>query len=349
MDILEIVRGLAVGGTPIETAHELIRTLANANGCVPDVDWALREAEAIYATKGRRGVMDEVREYVTSASGWFTYRDIDSELQYVTSQDKTNRRVALHRLVSDGLVERNRAKAGMFRRKETDIEIVDWRNADMRELDIHWPFGLEEWEITYPGTLDVIAGSSGAGKTAYCLNFLVLNQANHMVRYMTSEMSPHQLGHRLTKLNPNPDSWAFEAIRCSRDFADKILPDSLNIIDYLEVDGEHPSGVVNEMRDIFDALKTGFALIALQKKGNTVGYTKKGDSYTIRNELGRGGAFSMEKARLYLSMDYNELSVVKASNRRNDDDEPLKGKRWHFSLYRGCIFEDVYPLFQEGE
>lgn len=349
MDIREVVRGLAVSGTPIEVANELVRTLANANGCVPDVEWALKETEAIYAAKGRRGVADDVRAYVDSSIGWFSHRDIDMELQYGTPHDKTARRVALLRLVKDGVIERHRSKDGMYRRIDHDIEVIDWLNADMRELDIKWPFGLEQWEITYPKTLDVIAGSSGAGKTAYCMNFLALNQESHMVRYMTSEMSAQQMRHRLLKLNPDSDAWSFEAIGCSRDFADKILPDSLNIIDYLEVDGENPSGVVNEMRDIFDALKTGFALIALQKKGNTVGYTKKGDSYTIRNELGRGGAFSMEKARLYLSMDYNELSVVKASNRRNDDDEPLKGKRWHFSLYRGCIFEDVYPLFQEGE
>ena len=168
-----------------------------------------------------------------------------------------------------------------------------------------------------------------------------------MVRYMTSEMSAHQMRHRLLKLNPDSDAWSFEAIGCSRGFADKILPDSLNIIDYLEVDGENPSGVVNELREIFDALKSGMVLVALQKKGNTTGYKKDGSRYEIRNDLGRGGAFSMEKARLYLSLDYNELSVVKASNRRNDDDEPLKGRRWHFSLYKGCIFEDVYERFDE--
>lgn len=347
MDILEVVRGLAIGGIPIETAHELIRTLANANGAVLDVEWVLREAEAIYAAKGRRGTAFEVGEWVASTIGWFNNADIDRELQYITSQDKAARRLALHRLVKEGVLERHRSREGTYRRKEYDIEVLDWQNADMRELDITWPFGLEQWEITYPGTLDVVAGSSGAGKTAFCLNFLKLNQENHMVRYMTSEMSPQQMRHRLMKLDADASKWTFEAIRCSHGFADKILPDSVNVIDYLEVDGENPSGVVNELRDIFNALRTGMVLVALQKKGNTTGYKKDGSRYEIRTDLGRGGAFSMEKARLYLSMDYNEMAVVKASNRRNDDDEPLRGRRWHFDLYRGCQFEEVYEKTRE--
>lgn len=347
MNITEIIRAQVLGGAPIEQTEALVRTLANANGCVPDVDWALKEMEAIYAAKGRRGITDIVRAYVDSSVGWFSYRDIDTELQFVTPQDKHVRKTALIRLAQDGVLERHRSKDGVYRRRENDLEILDWKHADLREIDLRWPFGLEQWEITYPGTLDVVAGSSGAGKTAYMLNFLAMNQANHMARYMTSEMSPQQLRHRVLKLDSNADNWTFEAVRCSSNFADKILPDSLNIIDYLEVDGDNPSGVVNELREIFDALKTGFALVGLQKKGNTTGYRKDGTTYSIRNELGRGGAFSMEKARLYLSMDYNELTVVKASNRRNDDDEPLRGRTWHFNLYKGCIFEDVYEKGDE--
>lgn len=344
MDIREVVRGLAQGGVPIEQAHELVRTLANANGCVPDLEWALQETEAIYAAKGKRGVTESVRGYVDSSSGWFSHRDVDMELQYSTPAEKHARKMALLRLVQDGVVERHKLKDGMFRRKQNELEVVDWRNASLEELDIKWPFGLEQWEITYPGTLDVVTGAYGAGKSAFCLNFLELNQANHMVRYITSEMSAHQMRHRLLKLNSDPDYWTFEPIRCSSNFADKILPDSLNIIDYLEVDGDNPSHVVNEIREIFDATKTGFVLVALQKRENTTGHKKDGSAYQIRNDLGRGGAFSAEKARLYVALDYNEMKVVKASNQRNDDDEPLKGRKWHFNLYRGCIFEDVYEM-----
>lgn len=347
MDIREIVRGLAAGGTPIEVANELVRTLANANGCVPDVEWALREAEAIYAAKGRRGITDDVRAYVDSSVGWFTHRDIDTELQFVTPQDKHVRKTALLRLVKDGVLERHKSKDGMFRRKEHELEILDWQNADMRELEIKWPFGLEQWEVTYPGTLDVIAGSSGAGKTAYMMDFLRRNQDSNVCRYVSSEMSPQQMRHRLSKFGDV--EWNFEAVKASSKFADLVLSDSITIIDYLEVDGENPSGVVNEIREIFDALKTGMVLVGLQKKGNTRAYKKDGSSYKIRNELGRGGAFSMEKARLYLSMDYNELTVVKASNRRDDDAPPLRGRRWGFSLYKGCIFENIGELFGEEE
>jgi len=347
MDIVEVIRTQVLGGAPPEQTEELIRTLANANGYVKDVAWALKEMEAIYAAKGRRGITEDVRAYVDSSVGWFAHRELDQELQFLTPQDKHVRKTALLRLVADGILERHRSKDGMFRRVEKNIEALDWKNADMREIDLQWPFGLEQWEITYPGTLDVIAGSGGAGKTAYMLNFLYLNQANHMIRYMTSEMSKQQMRHRLGKFHIGTNDWTFEPIKCSSGFADKILPDSVNVIDYLEVDGDNPSGVVNEIREIFDALKSGFVLVGLQKKGNTVGYARDGKKYNVRNELGRGGAFSMEKARLYLSMDYNELMVVKSSNRRDDDEPPLKGRRWGFNLYKGCIFENVRELFEE--
>jgi hypothetical protein len=347
MNIPDVVRNLAQGGATIEVAHELLRTLSNSNGCVPNLDWALKEADAIYASRGKRNIAAEVGEYVQTTSGFFLANEIDRDLQIFTTNEKHARRTALYQLVKDGVLERHKSKDGMFRRKERGLEIIDWQNADLRELEIEWPFGLEQWEVTYPGTLDVIAGSSGAGKTAYMMDFLRRNQDSNVCRYVSSEMSPQQMRHRLSKFGDV--EWNFEAVKASSKFADLVLSDSITIIDYLEVDGENPSGVVNEIREIFDALKTGMVLVGLQKKGNTRAYKKDGSSYQIRNELGRGGAFSMEKARLYLSMDYNELTVVKASNRRDDDAPTLKGRRWGFSLYKGCIFESVGELSGEEE
>ena len=349
MDIRDIVRGLAQGGVSIEVAHELVRTLANANGCVPDVEWAIQETEAIYAAGGKRGTTNDVWQWVQASAGWFSNSDIDRELQLTTAGDKHARRTALYRLVKDGVLERHKSKDGVFRRKENTIEVIDWRGADMREMEIKWPFELEKWEITYPGTLDVIAGSSGAGKSAFMLNFVKLNMANHMIRYMTSEMSKQQMKHRLGKFNIGAGEWNFEPIKCSSNFADKILPDSVNVIDYLEVDGENPSKVVNELREIFDALATGFVLVGLQKKGNETKYSAKGTRYSVRYNLGRGGEFSKEKSRLYLVMDYNELYVEKSSNRRDDDAPPLRGRRWGFDLYKGCVFQNVGEVFGEEE
>ena len=349
MEIIEVIRAQALGGAPIEQTEALVRTLANANGCIPDVEWALKEMEAIYSSKGRRNVSGEVADYVRTTSGYFSALELDRDLQLVTASERHARRTALYKLAKENILERHRRKDGVFRRKESNIEVLDWKNADMREIDLKWPFGFEQWEITYPGTLDVIAGAGGAGKSAYMLNFLYLNQGNHMIRYMTSEMSKQQMRHRLGKFHIGTDDWTFEPVKCSSGFADKILPDSVNVIDYLEVDGDNPSGVVNEIRDIFDALKSGFVLLGLQKKGNTVAYAKDGRKYNVRNELGRGGAFSMEKARLYLSMDYDELTVVKASNRRDDDEPSLKGRSWNFTLYRGCIFEDIREVFPKNE
>jgi len=349
MNVLDVVRAMAQGGAPVEQAEELVRTLAHSNGYVKDVDWTLRETAAIYASRGKRNVTAEVTQYVDMSSGYFSSSDVDRDLQLLTTAEKHARRTALYQLAQQGVVERHRSKNGVYRRVDHGIEVLDWKHAEMTELPLRWPFGLEEWEITYPGTLDVIAGSSGAGKTAFMLNFLYLNQGSHLIRYMTSEMSKQQMKSRLSKFNIGEDEWQFEPIRCSRGFADKILPDSVNVIDYLEVDGENPSMVVNELRDIFDALKSGFVLVGLQKKQDERRYSQVGKQYSVKYNLGRGGEFSKEKARLYIVMDFDELRIEKASNRRDDDAPPLKGRRWGFRLYKGCRFEDVYEKTEEEE
>jgi len=77
------------------------------------------------------------------------------------------------------------------------------------------------------------------------------------------------------------------------------------------------------IKDIFDKLKGGIAIIALQKN--------PGVSY------GLGGARSVEKARLYLSMDNHVLKIEKGKNWRDSAVNP-NALRVKYKLVDGCKF-----------
>ncbi len=87
----------------------------------------------------------------------------------------------------------------------------------------------------------------------------------------------------------------------SFDWWDKIDPDGINIIDYMEITEEHYKigGWITQVRN---KLNKGIAIIALQKPPG-------------RSE-GTGGRVTKDKARLYLAIDFNRIEVVKGKNWR---------------------------------
>ena len=75
----------------------------------------------------------------------------------------------------------------------------------------------------------------------------------------------------------------------SSNFADVIRPNGLNIIDFLEITTDFFL-IEEQIRKIHDKLDKGVAVICLQKKKGA--------------EMGRGAEFSLEKPRIYFSLDY---------------------------------------------
>jgi hypothetical protein len=81
--------------------------------------------------------------------------------------------------------------------------------------------------------------------------------------------------------------------------------------------------VGGELKKIFDKLTTGLAIVAIQKDE--------------KKDFARGGAFSAEKARLYLSMNPGELKIIKGKNWAQPGHNP-NGKTFKFKLINGCKF-----------
>jgi hypothetical protein len=148
----------------------------------------------------------------------------------------------------------------------------------------------------------------------------------HDIHYFSSEMGKMELRERLTKFNMPLKDWDFTAKERVADFADVIKPDAINIIDFLEI-YEDFFNIGKPIKEIFDKLDKGIAIIAIQKN--------KG------NEYGVGGARSIEKARLYLTIESDGIEMNKI--------KIAKGKNWathenpnclelEFKLFKGCQF-----------
>ncbi|MEW5980157.1 MAG: bifunctional DNA primase/polymerase [Acidobacteriota bacterium] len=316
------------GGMARGDAEKLIEILAKS--CSPPFPprEALKKIKSAYGQElpAERNLTAAVREWVLSTNGVFASTDVDKDLGLSTRVDKGTRSKILSRLAEDGLIERWGEKNGVFRRLEKNCNFIEWESADVKNtFPIYWPFELERFVTIYPKNVVVVAGDQNAGKTAFLLNVVQKNlvQYDGRIHYFSSEMGPEELRLRIDKFGLPDKFWRGARFwdRSTR-FADVIVPDAINIIDFLEVsDKFYAAG--GEIREIFDKLHKGIAIIAIQKAAG--------------KELGRGAEFALEKPRLYLSMDHNRLKIMKAKNWATKGQNP-NGMTFDFKLVEGCRF-----------
>jgi len=322
---------LEKAGMDGDSIFKVLETIAKSWGestSDPKIDKWLRDKVASALKREKRvfdSLADTIQEFFSVTSGYISVTECDKELGIVTLRDKNNRRQVFRRLVEAGIIERTGSKAGHYRRIEKDSTRLDWESADCSAIyQIKWLFEIEKLVNLYPKNIAIVAGSSNSGKTALLLNLAHLNASDHPVRYFSSEMGPEELKLRLSNFEDvGQEEWrGIEFFDRSTSFAHAIEPDSLNIIDYLEL-SDNFFAVGGEIREIFDRLNKGIAVIALQKKAGS--------------ELGRGAEFTLEKARLYLSMDKGKIKIVKAKNWAQKGRNP-NGKEWEFKLVNGSKF-----------
>lgn len=324
-DLFYVAGKLARARMPEESLMTVMRVLAAS--CDPP--FPEREAEekarsAIKRAKSRdRDFTAEIKEFAAMTDGFFSIRTIQDQFELNTSEQKGKLRVLMHRLVKDGFLERMQGKDGMFRRVAPKSEPIDFKRVQFNPIDLKWPFKLEDWVYTLPKTIVVVTGTPDAGKSAFLFNFVKLNQENFKIHYFTSEMGAMEMNARLS-LFPDIkiDDWDFDLREKADNFADEIHPTEINIIDFMEITKDHYL-VAEKIKQIFDKLTTGVAVIALQKR--------PGD------DLGRGGVASLEKPRLYLSMEKGKVKIIKAKNWKDPQHNP-NGLIREYRLRHGCEF-----------
>lgn len=276
----------------------------------------------------KRSLTSEIKLWVSDNPGRrFTFNTLDNELGIFGGEAKNYRSKVVRRLIDDNIVERYREA---YRVVANGLVSLDWAKANESSvLNLKWPFELEKYVNILPKNIIIIAGSKDSGKTAFLLDFIRRNMDDHKINYFSSEMGELELKMRLQKFEDTGiipiSDWKFQAYERAFDLHDVIKPDEINIIDFLEIhrDFWEVSGLVF---NIWDKLTTGIAVIALQKNEGAV--------------LGVGGAKSLEKARLYLSMDRNRLKIESGKNWKDTTVNP-RGKDWTFQLVQGCKFVNI--------
>ncbi len=282
----------------------------------------------------KRSLTSEIRLWVSDNPGRrFTFNTLDNELGISNSVAKNYRGKVVRRLIDDNIVERYREA---YRVVANGLVSLDWAKASKSSvLDLKWPFELEKYVNILPKNIIIVAGSKDSGKTAFLLDFIRRNMDNHKINYFSSEMGELELKMRLQKFEdtniiPMSD-WKFQAYERAFDFHDVIKPDEINVIDFLEIH-ENFFEIAGRIFQIWDKHTTGIAVIALQKNEGVA--------------LGLGGARSLEKARLYLSMDRNRLKIESGKNWKDTSVNP-RGKEWTFQLVQGCKFVNIIEATQD--
>lgn len=331
-DLFHVANCLIKGGCEPPAAYETLYRLALA--CDPPFEPSEINAkiESAMKRKGARenSVSDEVREWVEASRGVFQASMVYNELQTVTEASKGFKRAvqqALRRLADDGIIERVGEREGSYRKidRASDDEMV-FIETTLREFPLHLPFGLSALCKIYPGNIIVVAGSKSSGKTALLLNIAKSNSKDGVpVLYMNSEMENEEFTDRMRDMGYRSASDInFKMIKRHGNFHDRVNDEKkIFIIDFLEIHDNFYE-IAKYIRAIHEKLKNGIAVVAVQKKAGAM--------------LARGADFSMEKSRLYLSMDYDDqmratkLTIVDAKIPRNPDLGGVKGKWKHVKI-----------------
>lgn len=312
-EVIEILRIWNTRNNPPSDENQLIKRVMGID-----------KAQIKKLSEAERGLTEEVREWVLTTSGNFLTTDLFRELDLTTRDNKKKAVVALLRMEKDGILAKCGIKRGCYRAIEKDSPLIDYLSADISHVfDVKWPFELENYVNIYPHNVIVVAGASNAGKTAFMLNTVKLNMDRHRIEYFSSEMGAEEIKLRLSKFDDVPlNKWKFFPRERSNNFADAIVPDAINIIDYLEVTKDFYE-VGGQIKDIHDRLGKGIAVVALQKKKGA--------------DTGRGGEFTLEKPRLYITIDAGVLKIVKGKNWVDPEVNP-NGLEWKFKLIGGARF-----------
>ena len=292
-----------------------------------DVHTAIQKANMEWFEPSKKSFAETVKEWVVQQDGIFNTTKGYNELQLATSAQKKHFRTEISRLVTREVIEKTGTQSGVYRKVESDAPMVDIFSADTKKLNIEFPLSIHEYFRPMSKNIVVVAGTQDVGKSAFMLNLAKMNVNRGMpIRYCTSEMGASELRSRIDMFDTPIEDWRSVDFReRATNFQDIILPDGLNIIDYLEITDSFFL-VAGLLTEIYNKLNNGIAVIALQKDG--------------KSDLGRGGSFSLEKPRLYLSLTANppEGNIAKIVKCKNWADRQVNPNRLEcvFNVFDGC-------------
>ncbi len=304
-DLFHVANCLIKGGCSKEISLKVLEILGK--NCKPpfsEQELSIKIQSAVERKDRREKTLtQEIYEAIMTTNDNFMTTNIVELTTMTTREDKKKMYVILGRFVKEGLIERVGNRHGIYRRVNKEVDEIDWMGAKMDYLPFWIPLGISEMAGLLPGNISIIAGSKDSGKTAWMMNIAKENRHKYMVYYFNSEMGGAEFRLRASKFEDIvPSQWHnFKLISRADNFSDVIVPGegNLNIIDYIEI-SDNFYKVAEQIKKIHDKLNGALAFVALQKN--------------IGVDLGRGGSFSLEKARLYLSLDKGVVKIISAKN-----------------------------------
>ena len=324
-DLFHTANCLVKGGAkPIEIS-QILRVITSSWG-EQDEKWIWTKIDSAMkrAERKERNLADEVKDWICLQSGYFLSTECQQSLQLSTREDKKNLSIILKRLCDQRIIERYGERSGSFRKIETDIELINWENADDSILSLQFPFEIERLVSIMPKNILVIAGIPNAGKTAFLLNFARMNMDKWPILYFSSEMDGPELKARLKKFEGPLKQWRKVGFyKKEEDFANALNPDGVNIIDFLEITDKFYL-IAERLREYHKRLNKGVLFVAIQKDP--------------QKEYGRGGGLGLEKPRLYLTLDRGKLKIIKGKTWASEQNP--ERMEIEFKLIQGAKFVD---------
>jgi hypothetical protein len=272
--LFHVAKCLVKGGMQSENAEYLLQLISDKICSPPFPQNEIKEkikSALKRENTSERALADEVREWILSSSGDFLSSDVVKELGLSSTVVKKNLSKILNRLADqEGVIEKVGTKRGSWRKINREYKEQQWWNDEGHEMPLKFPLGVELFAKIYRGNVILLEGQKSQGKSAFALEFCRMNYHlfGEKVLYQNIEMSDSELQNRFQSYKDvmSLDQWrnAVTIIRQTGEWWDKIVPDGLNVVDYL-LEYEKSYLIADYVWKIHQRLKNGVALVVVQR------------------------------------------------------------------------------------
>ena len=291
---------------------------------------------------------DRLREYLLTVQGRVVnLKDLRAELRIDPASPAWDGiRVQMLNLAKEKIVRPSGRNDGVYKVvtqvKPVRVFVTDrerrppFRLFFPRDFDTMMEMGIAEDIVVREGDVFSLGGKKNKGKTCLALNFCGENIDYNPIlmgnEYTTRvgdtdkfEPTPRLLN-RLDNMDwitwTNGDgSDKFELLPVKADYAEHIVKDKINIIDWINLDASKLYDISKVMDDIKAELGRGIAIIVLQKG--------EGDA-------ARGGQFTKDFTDCELLIDeFTETESMLTVGEVKEVTKPVMGKKFAFGMFQG--------------
>lgn len=333
------------GGATMEDVSDVVKCLYAARGeVILDADlqeeiyeWWARNRNLVTKSKS---IHSQVVDYIESNKCnnpcdnllQISLQDCYRDLGLKTADEKTACRMAVKRLVERDALEPVSGRVGTYKIVQTiKLAPMKFITEKIPDFPIILPLDLNDMVKIYAKNIIVIAGSKSAGKSMFALWIAIANQHRMPIEYFNSEMGDEEYSDRMQKLGfTSPDQIKFNVYPLHDNYDQYITAErKIFIVDFLEIHDNFYE-IAKPIRKIHEKLKDGVCIVLAQMP--------------VGGKMALGKGFSAEKARLYLSLDYDEdlrstkVSIYDAKTQKQND---IRGMYRHIKIINGAKISPI--------